>query len=122
MDNHNENKTKSFADKIKDFAVKLQNLPENQKRIVFFAVIGISILIAGIIQIQITKNNILKLNKSLKSMNLPSIEREGLSSQEDEDADILDNLQPIGDFTDNEEEFLDQDIQDIQDTQDISDF
>lgn len=115
MNESEESKNKNFADKIKDFAIKLQNLPENRKKIIFFAIIGISFLIAGIIQIQITKSNILRLNKSLKSMNLPNIEAERLSAPADEDANILDNSQPMNNFTDNEEGFLDQDIQDVQD-------
>lgn len=115
MENSNESKNKNFPKKIADFIVNLQNLPENRKKIVFFAIIGISVLIAGIIQIQITKSNILKLNKSLKSMNLPNIETESLSLPANEDADILDNSQLMSGFADNEEGFLDQDIQYVQD-------
>src|SRR3989344_3350709 len=60
--------------KIRNSIVKLQNLPEKQKKIILFAVIVISAMILLFFNIKATKNAILKIGTSVASINLQNID------------------------------------------------
>lgn len=104
-DTNDKNKPKNLAEKARSAAEKLQNLPEEKKKIVFFAIIVIAILVIGTIQIQIMKKNFFNLNKSFNSMNLPDSETKIFSSSS-EGADILDNSEASSSFVESNENFL----------------
>lgn len=121
--------------------MKLQNLPEEKKKAIFFAVIITATIIAVFLGVIFTKNNLERLNQSAQSVNLPSIEMpeinekrmnisgsekleelgtaiEDINSQIDEmglnqtDETILDELGQVPDnFIDNEINSIDKDIQ-----------
>ena len=61
-------------EKIRIFILKLQRLPETKKKIIFFAVIIISGLIMLFFTIIATKNNVVKIGESVKSIKLPNIQ------------------------------------------------
>ena len=57
-----------------DFVIKLRALPENQKKIIFFVAIGISIVVIGIYEIILTKNNIAKIGASVSGLEFPKFD------------------------------------------------
>jgi len=57
-------------EKIRNLIVKLQVLPENQKKIIFFTIIIISALVMATFGIMATRNNISKIGDSIKSMDI----------------------------------------------------
>ncbi len=59
---------------MKKFISKLQQLPEYQKKIIFFTVMGVAALLAGFFFMQSAKQNVAKIGSSLNSVNLPKIE------------------------------------------------
>jgi|SRR3989338_3353913 len=60
-----------FYDKIKNFVLTLQRLPEHQKRIIFFVLIAILVLAMGYLEILLTKKNIARVSQSLQSFEIP---------------------------------------------------
>ncbi len=63
-----------ISEKIRNFIVKLQALPEAKKKIVFFSVMAIVVLIVGVWGFFATKNNIGKIGESVKNINLPKFD------------------------------------------------
>ena len=61
----------NLYDRISNSITKLQNLPEKQKRYIFFTVIGISALIMTFFLIVSAKSHILGVVESAKSINVP---------------------------------------------------
>lgn len=56
------------------FIEKLQQLPEVKKKVIFFTVMVLVVLMMLFVEFILTKRNISKISKSLQSINLPSIE------------------------------------------------
>lgn len=63
-----------MAEKIRNFIVKLQSLPENAKKIILFLIVGICALIMGFFWIKSTAYNFSKIGESLQSISLPKLE------------------------------------------------
>lgn len=59
---------------MKDSIAKLQNLPEGRKKVVFFIVMGIVVLVALFFGIVLTKKNISTIGRSLKQISFPKID------------------------------------------------
>ena len=59
---------------MKKFVEKLQNLSETKRKIIFFAVMGISAFAVGFVGVQITVRNLPDLADSGKLINLPKVE------------------------------------------------
>lgn len=59
--------------RIRNFVLKLQGLPETQKKIAFFLVMALVALFIGFFGIIITKKNIVSISQSLKALNFPKI-------------------------------------------------
>ena len=72
---------KSFRLKIKNYVLKLQSLPEDKKKIIFFAIMIVSFLIVGFFGVISTKKNISKIGESVKSINFPKIDLSGNSGE-----------------------------------------
>ncbi len=60
-----------FYDRVSNSISRLQDLPERQRKAIFFTVIIISALIVGFFIVISEKNNISKIVESTKSINLP---------------------------------------------------
>lgn len=72
--------------KIRDFVLKLQKLPEIKKKVIFFTVMGVVVLLMLFVEVILTKRNISQISQSLHSINLPSIEiprNEGINQVQD---------------------------------------
>jgi len=61
------------AEKIRIFITKLQNLPEQKKKIILWTVVGILAVIMGFFWIRGAINNFSKIGESVKSINLQDI-------------------------------------------------
>jgi hypothetical protein len=61
----------SFAEKNRIFLEKLQNLPDNKKKIILWTIVIILAATMGFFWINETMNGLSKLSKSAKSINLP---------------------------------------------------
>lgn len=59
---------------IRKYIKKLQALPEGKKKIIFFTVVVISVLILGFFYIQSTVKNLSKIGESFKSVDLPKLD------------------------------------------------
>ena len=59
--------------KLHEFIKKLQNLPDLQKKIILFAVVGVAAVIMGYFLVKSTARNIGKIAESAKSMDLPDL-------------------------------------------------
>src|SRR3989338_6628805 len=79
-------------EKIRNFILKLQALPEARKKIVFFSVMSVFVLLIGVLGVFFTKGNIKKIGESMGSIDLPKID----IPQSDEVASDL----PMGDSSD----------------------
>lgn len=93
-----------FNSGVSNFLAKLQSLPEPQKKIVFFIIMAISALVVGFFGVVTTKNNLLKLGSSMKSVNLPELNKPSDSRKSEQDFKIdmpdigIGNVTP-GDFS-----------------------
>ena len=64
----------NFAEKNRAFIQKLQNLPEEQKKIILWMVVGVLAVIMGFFWIKGTINSFSKIAESAKSIKLPSVD------------------------------------------------
>ncbi|MEK7664183.1 MAG: hypothetical protein AAB340_01955 [Patescibacteria group bacterium] len=62
-----------FSDKVRNLVEKLQQLPEIQKKIIFFTVMTVFVIFMVFFELILTKNNIASINQSLKSLTFPEI-------------------------------------------------
>ena len=60
--------------KIYQYIKKLQGLSDDKKKIVFFSIMALAILVVGLFGVISTKNGILKIRESAKSINIPKID------------------------------------------------
>lgn len=59
---------------FKDFLAKLQNLPDNQKKIILWAIVGVLALTMGIFWIRGALNSINKIGESVSQIKLPEVQ------------------------------------------------
>ena len=59
----------NFAERNRAFIEKLQNLPENKKKIILWAVVVILAVIMGFFWVRGAINNFSKIGESVKSIN-----------------------------------------------------
>jgi len=60
--------------KSRGFMTRLQNLPDSKKKVIFFAVMGVIVLVMVFIGLLLTKKGLSNIGQSLKNVNLPKIE------------------------------------------------
>jgi|SRR3989344_821354 len=63
-----------FYNKARNFVERLRKLPDIQKKIIFFTIIIISVLILGFFEVMLTKKNIASISHSLKSISIPKLD------------------------------------------------
>lgn len=65
----------NFIEKSKEFLTKLQNLPENQKKIILWAIVGILAAAMGYFWVSSAMRNLStmgeSMEESIKNINLP---------------------------------------------------
>ncbi len=62
-----------FAEKIKNFLTKLQNLPENKKKIVLWTIVSVLALIMGFFWIKGAMDGLSKMGQSISNVQIPQI-------------------------------------------------
>ncbi|MDO8659845.1 MAG: hypothetical protein Q7K54_04585 [Candidatus Parcubacteria bacterium] len=60
---------------IKEFITKLQNLPENKKKIILWTIVIVLALGLGFLWFKITMTRFSKIENSVKKIDFPSIEK-----------------------------------------------
>ena len=80
-------------DKIKNFVGKLQNLPENQRKTIFFTIIAILAVILLILGVKLTLNDISKIGASLQSAEIPKFNSTYL--QDNTPDAVVQNTSPV---------------------------
>jgi hypothetical protein len=69
-----------FKAKLKEFLTKLQNLPEQNKKIILWSVVVILAIIMGIFWIKGAINNLSKIGESVNQIQFPQIETPDIPS------------------------------------------
>lgn len=59
---------------IKKYITKLQNLPDNKKKIILWVIVGVLIVIMGFFWIRSAGERLNKMSESIGQINLPKIE------------------------------------------------
>jgi hypothetical protein len=62
-----------IAEKIKNFLAKLQNLPDNKKKIILWTIVVIAGVVMGSFWIKGTIKNISKVGDTIQSIKMPEI-------------------------------------------------
>ena len=59
---------------LKEMLEKLRNLPEHQKKIILFSIVGIAALALGSLWVLSVKNSIYKMQKEFQTIPVPSVQ------------------------------------------------
>ncbi len=64
----------AIGERLKNFIVRLRGLSDVKKKIIFFPIMGIAVVGAIFLGIKLTKDNVLEIQKSLKSESFLNIQ------------------------------------------------
>lgn len=82
-----------FNSRVSNAIVKLQNLPEKQRKIIFYVIISICVLVMIFLLVLSIGNNIAKVTESGKSIDLPEFNTDDLTMGANSiDANALQNI------------------------------
>lgn len=59
---------------IRDFIIKLQNLPENNKKIILWAIVAILAVVMGFFWVRSAIDSFTKMGESVKLIEFPSVD------------------------------------------------
>jgi len=79
----------NILEKSRNFLTKLQGLPEDVKKLILWTIVTILAIIMGYFWIQEVRNSTAKMEESVKSINLPTVDLPALPS-----TDILQTTTP----------------------------
>ncbi len=91
----------TFADKNRIFLAKLQNLPENWKKIILWTVVVVLGLAMGVFWVRGTMNSLSKIdiNKEMQNVEIPQIDMPDIPAQSLQNTGVQNNQSSIKNTT-----------------------